>query len=180
MTVSLRTAEDVDLLLVGDLHFRSRAAAYAEIISPEALASLSPEALGAWWTERWKWEGDTHRLTVAESDGRLVGFSYAGPSEVEGAAELYAIHVDPDLVGSGIGRQLMRNALGQLAELAPELALLWVLEANERARRFYDGGGWRPDGTTRVEPIGGEPVPQLRYRLDHPRPAGSRSRPGGE
>jgi ribosomal protein S18 acetylase RimI-like enzyme len=153
---------------VGDLHHRSRAAAYAHILSPEARSSLSPEALGAWWSERWKWERDTHRLTIAQSDGRVVGFSYVGPSEVAGAAELYAIHVDPELVGSGVGRLLMINALPQLAAIAPERALLWVLEDNQTARRFYDRGGWRADGTTRVEPIGGEPVPQLRYRLTRP------------
>jgi hypothetical protein len=38
-----------------------------------------------------------------------------------------------------------------------------VLAANTRARRFYEHGGWAPDGTTRIEPIGGEPVEQLRY-----------------
>jgi len=41
--------------------------------------------------------------------------------------------------------------------------VLWVLEDNERARRFYDRGGWTADGETRVESIGGEPVKQLRY-----------------
>ncbi|GIM92839.1 GNAT family N-acetyltransferase [Paractinoplanes toevensis] len=172
MTVVLRTGEDVDLLGVGDLHFRSRADSYAHILSAEALATLSGAALGAWWSERWKWERGTHRLTVAESDGRLVGFTYVGPSELDGAAELYAIHVDPGLVGRGVGKLLMVDALGSLAEIGDGRAVLWVLEGNERARRFYDRGGWRPDGTTRVEAIGGEPVPQLRYGLDLPRPDG--------
>ncbi|GIF19268.1 hypothetical protein Ate02nite_19980 [Paractinoplanes tereljensis] len=128
--------------------------------------------LGAWWSERWKWERDTHRLTVAEQDGRLVGFTYVGPSEVDGAAELYAIHVDPALVGSGVGKLLMIDALGRLAEISDRRAVLWVLEENATARRFYDRGGWRPDGATRVEAVGGEPVPQVRYSLDLTRPDG--------
>jgi GNAT superfamily N-acetyltransferase len=172
MTVVLRTAAEFDLFGVGQLHCRSRADAYAHIISAEALGALSGEALGAWWSERWKWERETHRLTVAEQAGRIVGFTYVGPSEVDGAAELYAIHVEPELVGAGVGRLLMVNALGQLAEISPSRALLWVLAENERARRFYDRGGWRPDGTTRVEAIGGEPVAQVRYELDLPRPDG--------
>jgi hypothetical protein len=53
--------------------------------------------------------------------------------------------------------------LEQLAAVGGERAVLWVLEDNERARRFYDRGGWSADGETRVEPIGGEPVKQLRY-----------------
>jgi len=163
MAATLRTGNDVDLLLVGALHFRSRGAAYAHLLSPEALASPGAAALAEWWNERWKWEQDTHRLTVAEDFERIVGFSYVGPSETAGAAELYAIHVDPAVVGTGVGRLLMANALGQLAEVGGERAVLWVLAANERARRFYDRGGWSPDGETRVEPIGGEPVRQLRY-----------------
>ncbi|WP_030436696.1 GNAT family N-acetyltransferase [Actinoplanes subtropicus] len=163
MAATLRTGNDVDLLLVGALHFRSRAAAYAHILSPNALASPGAAALAAWWGERWKWEQGTHGLTVAEDFERIVGFSYVGPSETEGAAELYAIHVDPAVVGTGVGRLLMGNALEQLAELGGERAVLWVLEGNERARRFYDRGGWVADGETRVEAIGGEPVKQLRY-----------------
>jgi ribosomal protein S18 acetylase RimI-like enzyme len=67
------------------------------------------------------------------------------------------------LVGTGIGRLLMANALEQLADIGGERAVLWVLAENERARRFYDRGGWRPDGETRVEAVGGEPTTQLRY-----------------
>jgi len=163
MAATLRTGNDVDLLLVGALHFRSRGAAYARILSAEALASPGAAALAEWWSERWKWEQETHRLTVAEDFERIVGFSYVGPSETAGAAELYAIHVDPAVVGTGVGRRLMEDALARLAELGGERAVLWVLEANERARRFYHQGGWSPDGETRVEPIGGEPVRQLRY-----------------
>jgi ribosomal protein S18 acetylase RimI-like enzyme len=148
---------------VGVVHQRSRAAAYAGILSPENLARTTPEALGAWWSERWKWERDTHRLTVAEDGGEIVGFTYVGPSETENAAELYGIHVTPELVGTGLGRDLMADALGRLAEFEAERVVLWVLEANERARRFYDRGGWVPDGATRTEAVNGEPVRQLRY-----------------
>jgi GNAT superfamily N-acetyltransferase len=166
MSVLLRTGEDADLVAVGAVHQRSRAAAYAHVLSAERLAGLSPEALGAWWSERWKWERDTHRLTVAQHNGEVVGFTYVGPSETPGAVELYAIHVDPDLVGTGLGRRLMIDALERLAGLGGDRAVLWVLEANDRARRFYDRGGWTPDGATRTEPVNGRPVPQLRY--SHP------------
>jgi ribosomal protein S18 acetylase RimI-like enzyme len=161
----LRTGKGLDLEAVGRVHWRSRAAAYAHILAPESLAGGSAEVLGEWWTERWKWEQETHRLTVADRDGEIVGFTYAGPSETEGAVELYAIHVVPELVGTGIGRELVVNALEQLREIGGDRAVLWVLEENERARRFYDRGGWKPDGATRVEGVGGEPVPQLRYSL---------------
>ncbi|WP_433374863.1 N-acetyltransferase family protein [Actinoplanes sp. CA-142083] len=165
MTASLRIGNDADLPPVGALHFRSRADAYAHILPAETLAAPPAAALAAWWAERWKWERDTHRLTVAEDFDRIVGFTYVGPSEIEGAAELYAIHVDPVVVGTGVGRLLMENALEQFGEIGDH-AVLWVLEANERARRFYERGGWKADGETRVEAISGQPVPQMRYRRE--------------
>ena len=166
MDVLLRAGTDADLLAVGALHQRSRADAYAHILSADILAGLSPAALGEYWTERWKWEQDTHRLTVAERDGDVIGFSYTGPSKTPDAVELYAIHVDPAHLGTGVGRQLMVNALAELAELGAPRAVLWVLEENDRARRFYERGDWKPDGATRTDAIGGQPVPQLCYTHD--------------
>ena len=81
MTVTLRPATVDDLMPVGALHQRSRVAAYSSFLPAEALADPTPEAMGRYWVERWTWERDDHRMTVAERDGRLVGFSYLGPDD---------------------------------------------------------------------------------------------------
>ena len=187
VSVLIRTVVDDDLAAIGALHRRSRCAAYAGLVSAAALAAGSEEAMGEWWTERWRWERDTHRLAVAEVAGAVAGFSYVGPSESPGAVELYAIHVDPALVGTGIGRALMISALHDLAAVAAlpdaswpavdrpavdrpavgpaavDRAVLWVLTGNTRAQRFYVNGGWVADGERRDSPIGPELVTQLRY-----------------
>ena len=167
MSLLLRTANDRDIAEVGSLHYRSRASAYADLLSPEAVTFGSPSALGAWWAERWRWERDTHRMTVAVDGGAVVGFTYLGPSAEPGVRELSAIHVDPSYVGTGVGRLLMRDALTHLGERA----VLWVVAGNDRARRFYERGGWVFDGMTRDAPIGGDTVRQLRYSHIAPRPA---------
>jgi GNAT superfamily N-acetyltransferase len=159
MTALLRTATDDDFDEIGPLHYRSRASAYADFLPPEALTFGSPVALADWWAERWKWERDTHRCVVAVDDDAIVGFTYLGPGEEPGVIELTAIHVDPVYVGSGIGKLLMIDALPHLGDRA----VLWVLEGNERARRFYERGGWVFDGTIRDAPIGGVITRQLRY-----------------
>ncbi len=166
MTVLIRTAEDRDLVAIGALHHRSRTDAYAGLVPAAGLAAGSAAAMGEWWTERWRWERDTHRLSVAVDGERIAGFSYAGPSETPHAVELYAIHVDPAAVGTGVGRALMTGALADLTALAGDdvdRAVLWVLTGNARARRFYERGGWTADATTRDSPIGPETVPQVRY-----------------
>jgi GNAT superfamily N-acetyltransferase len=164
VTVVLRTldpAREIDLVEVGALHYRSRAEAYAHILSDAALSYGSPESLGEWWTERWKWERDTSRLTLALDGERLAGFTYLGPAEDAGVMMLDAIHVDPGYVGAGVGKLLMIDALEHLGPRA----VLWVLSGNARARRFYERGGWVFDGTTRDEAMGGEMTHQLRYAI---------------
>ncbi|MEV6343525.1 GNAT family N-acetyltransferase [Actinoplanes sp. NPDC051851] len=163
MNVRLRLASEADQNDVGVLHHRSRAAAYAHLLPADAFTSRGHEALGEWWAERFRWERETHRMTLAEDDGELVGFTYVGPSETEGAVELYAIHVAPERVGTGVGRTLMIDALAGLAEAGGDRAVLWVLEDNVVARTFYENGGWVPDGGSRVGPINGRSLPQLRY-----------------
>jgi len=162
----VRPAAAPDLPEVGAVHHRSRSAAYAGLVSAAALAAGSPAAMAHWWAERWHYERDTHRLAVADRDGVVVGFSYAGPSPSVEAVELYAVHVDPSWQGTGAGRALMAGALADLRAVgggAANRAVLWVLTGNARARRFYERGGWAADGATRRAPIGSARVPQVRY-----------------
>jgi ribosomal protein S18 acetylase RimI-like enzyme len=44
-------------------------------------------------------------------------------------------------------------------------AVLWVLETNERARRFYEKAGWKTDGQTKTEERGPVVLNDVRYRF---------------
>ena len=44
-------------------------------------------------------------------------------------------------------------------------AVLWVLEQNERARRFHDSDGWQADGAMREDDSDGRKLMALRYAL---------------
>jgi GNAT superfamily N-acetyltransferase len=164
VTVSLRPVRSAaEAAAVGPVHLASRAAAYAGLIPADALDATPAAAMAQWWAERWRWEHDTHLLTVAVDGPAVVGFTYVGPSETPGAAELYGVHVAPERVGTGVGRLLMVSALEQLRGLGEPRAVLWVLAGNARARRFYERGGWAADGAERSEPIGTAMTVQLRY-----------------
>ncbi|SCF36248.1 Ribosomal protein S18 acetylase RimI [Micromonospora viridifaciens] len=168
MTVTLRRAEPDDLMAVGALHQRSRVAAYSSFLPPESLAEPTPEAMGRYWVERWQWERADHRMTVAERDDALVGFSYLGPDDAADPATglLNAIHLEPDERGRGTGRALMVDALTAMRARGWTRAALWVLERNAPARRFYERGGWTATGVRRDDRIGPSSVPQLRYARD--------------
>jgi ribosomal protein S18 acetylase RimI-like enzyme len=165
VTFSLRLAQAADIDDIGVLHYDSRIAAYRDFVPIAGLRALSPESLAAWWRERFAYESETHRLTVAVDNGRTVGFSYVGPEEehTAGVGQLYAIHLDPAAQGRGFGRALMTDALATIAGKGWDRAVLWVLDGNAHARRFYERGGWRADGREREELMGASPTRQLRY-----------------
>ncbi|MEV7983995.1 GNAT family N-acetyltransferase [Micromonospora sp. NPDC085948] len=165
MIVTLRPATARDLMAVGALHQRSRVAAYSAFLPAEALVDPTPEAMGRYWAERWQWERENHRMTVAERAGTLVGFSYLGPDDEDDPTTglLNAIHLDPAEQGRGTGRLLMVDALDAMRAQGWRRAVLWVLAQNARARAFYERGGWTPTGDERDEAIGSAQTRQLRY-----------------
>lgn len=80
-------------------------------------------------------------------------------------AELFAINLDPDVWGRGLGQQLLESAVAGMRRLGREEAVLWVIPENARARRFYEAAGWVADGAQRVAEIQGVTVPELRHRF---------------
>ena len=103
------------------------------------------------------------------SDGDLVGYCDVGPSRSDDhsvTGELYAIYVDPVRIGTGLGRPLIRAARRTLGVLGHRRAELWVLDSNERARRFYEADGWHHDGEIKVEEMGGAEITEARYVRD--------------
>jgi GNAT superfamily N-acetyltransferase len=101
---------------------------------------------------------------VAEIDGEIVGYVSVGPCRDEPSeGELYAIYVHPEHWGTGIGRELIQAGEQRMRELGHQEAVLWVLEDNPRARRFYEAAGWSTDGTTRPIELLGVEVPEVRY-----------------
>jgi GNAT superfamily N-acetyltransferase len=84
--------------------------------------------------------------------------------------EVFAIYAAPDAWGTGTGRTLMADAVTELARLGYADAVLWVLDANDRARRFYARAGWTADGATMTDGSRGFDLIEVRYRrtLSHP------------
>ena len=71
-------------------------------------------------------------------------------------------------VGDDAGLRERGDLLGQLQrgrKRGPCRAVLWVLEQNERARRFYDSDGWQADGAMQEDDSGGRKLMALRYAL---------------
>ena len=85
-----------------------------------------------------------------------------------GLGELAAIYLVPEAWGMGVGRQLMASALAALSDAGYDEALLWVLDTNSRARRFYEAAGWQADGAVKEDSSRGFVLNEIRYRRSLP------------
>jgi GNAT superfamily N-acetyltransferase len=108
---------------------------------------------------------------VAEDDEGVYGFASFGrsrdPDAGDEVGELYAIYLRPERWGRGLGRELHDAAVEALRAAGFAEATLWVLDSNERARRFYERAGWQADGSVRSDRVGElrALVEEVRYRI---------------
>lgn len=166
--VALRGATAEDARAIAEVHVDAWRWAYRGQLPDAVLDSLSVEARTARWDDTLR-ASDGDRVFVAEAEGHIVGWASCGPSRDEEAApstgELYGIYLATGWAGRGIGRELMARVVDALSEAGFERATLWVLKGNERARRFYERGGWEPDGAEKIEPHPHEKVmlTEVRY-----------------
>jgi ribosomal protein S18 acetylase RimI-like enzyme len=88
-------------------------------------------------------------VLVAERDGEVLGYTYAG---VEGydymalrgpAGALYDIVVDPMHRGHGVGRMLLDATLAALDARGAPRVVLSTAEQNEAAQRLFTRAGFR-------------------------------------
>jgi GNAT superfamily N-acetyltransferase len=157
----IREAQIEDARGVAQVNVASWQAAYPGLIDQTFLDSLDVDGR----TESWQriLHQRRGRVLVAEDEGSVIGFCAVGPAIDDDWGEVFAIYVDPQHWGHGVGRDLLVAAEHSLSEAGVPRALLWVLEGNDRARVFYERQGWAPGKPIRIEAIGGSDVTEVRY-----------------
>jgi GNAT superfamily N-acetyltransferase len=99
--------------------------------------------------------------------GDIVGFCDAGASRRDASygGEVYAIYIVHHAKRYGLGRDMFERVKDWLEANGGRSLIVWVLENNMHARRFYEAMGGRP--TTRLHTtVGGFPVVELAYAWD--------------
>ncbi len=99
--------------------------------------------------------------------GDIVGFCDAGASRrhVPYAGEVYAIYLAHRAKRHGLGQDMWERVQAWLAANDMRSMIVWVLENNHHARRFYEAMGGR-SGSRLQSRVGGYPVVELSYVWD--------------
>ncbi len=169
-TLRIRPGGASDGAAIAAVQRRSWRVSYRGLISDRFLDGLDFSYLGAYWCGRAAVSpGPRHRLLVAGRPGEVHGVVDTGPSReadaaaADGWGEVRSLYLDPTVIGRGLGSVLLQAAEGQLRDAGFASALLWVVDGNGPARRFYERHGWEADGATKRTPVADEVLAEVRY-----------------
>jgi GNAT superfamily N-acetyltransferase len=134
-------------------------------ILPDAV--LDKLDLSRWTEARRRIAGDRALLQLVAYDlthGDIVGFCDAGPSRRGSAmaGEVYALYLIQHAKRHGLGSELLDHATSWLRTHDRPSMIIWVLENNHHARRFYEARGGEPGGTFQSH-VHGFPVLERSY-----------------
>ena len=150
----IREAAVNDSARIAEIEVLSSRYAYRGIVPDDCLyQDLSVENRAPVY-ERWITE-KRFKLYVCEDPGtgEIRGMMGIGPCEdddQQDAFELHFIYVDPGYTGMGFGSEMLRFFEQQGREKGCLQFVIWVLEENEKGRKFYEKHSYRSDGKEKI------------------------------
>ena len=169
----IRLATEDDAEAMGGIAQRSCAATYRGIVPDPVLDEWIAEAPASWRTALAAIGPDSPaRVWVGQRDANVLGYATTSPAKdtwlppPDGAGELTNLYLDPDAIGTGLGRQLYEHAVTDLRERGFDPLVVWAFRDNPLARRFYPRMGLVIDVADHHWVLGGVPCPIVRFRRD--------------
>jgi ribosomal protein S18 acetylase RimI-like enzyme len=111
---------------------------------------------------------DSEETYLIEDNASAVGILTIGASrdsdlDAGRTGEIWGMYIVPDHWRHGIGTRLMQEAERMLQSGGYRDVVLWVLEGNANARRFYEAMGFCLDSASKILELG-KPLKAVRYR----------------
>lgn len=163
----IRPATPDDALAIARVEVTTWQIAYRDIMPHAFLRALSVESQ----TQQWRSNlikhgvGGQKRVLIAHDGADIIGFVRVGTvQEHHPIGLIFLLYVLPTFWKHGVGTALMQGAMYELRDLGHDIATLWVLQDNARARCFYERLGWQHDGRTTVDDYGGVSLQALCYQ----------------
>ena len=149
-----------DINAIGKIYEKSWKFAYNGIIPKDYLDSIS----GDKWLPHFE-NGRMNSLVLIENNEFIGTSSYckSRSEEFDGFGEIVSIYLLPEYIGKGYGKKLFEVTLNELIKLGYKNIFLWVLEANTRARRFYEKQNFKLSDKSNYINIGGKNLKEVAY-----------------
>ena len=147
---AVRPAELADAAAIARVQTASWQSSYRGILPDSILDTMDPERrIGS----RREILADANAFNLVAYDtthGDIVGFANAGPSRRQShlVGELYEIYIIDRAKAYGLGRELFETARDWCRSRKLATMVVWVLEGNRHARRFYEAMGGQLAGQT--------------------------------
>jgi ribosomal protein S18 acetylase RimI-like enzyme len=167
MQIHIRRATPEDAASLAAVEVTSWRTAYRGLMPDALLDGLSEAEPTEGWHQNLLKHGTSgrKRVLLAVSDAGVRGFVRIGAEqEAHQIGLVYLLYVWPEVWRRGVGTALMHAAMDSFRDLGVSEVVLWVLRDNQRARTFYEGLGWTPDGQTTIADYGGIELEALCYR----------------
>ncbi|HZI45351.1 MAG TPA: GNAT family N-acetyltransferase [Ilumatobacter sp.] len=172
----IRAAQRADADGITDVQVASWRAGYAHVFPESVLYADDFDTSRRTFWNNWRF-GPGHRVVVvteAVDDGgeRVIGFCSYGPERERargftGRGEVWAFYLHPDRWGCGAAAELMEHVEQRLKAEGFVTAVLWVLDDNPRARRFYERQGWVATGiAANFDDYCEVSAPEVEYRKE--------------
>jgi GNAT superfamily N-acetyltransferase len=164
---SIRSATLTDAAHIARVQVESWQSSYRGILPDHLLDTMDTQRRAG---QRREILSDADALNLVAYDttfGDIVGFCNAGKSRREGAdvGELYEIYLVERAKRFGLGRELFDATVAWCRARDMRKLIIWVLDDNHHARRFYAAMGGRESTRVRSH-VRGHPVVELSYVWD--------------
>ena len=165
--MNLRRAQAADVPALARIHVDSWQVAYRGIVPDSFLERFTyqkreaafRQALLDDWAETYLIE-DEHEQTAL---GILtIGGCRDDDLDLNATGEIWGIYLVPAYWRRGIGTWTVHEAERLLQARGYRAVVLWVLEDNTEARRFYEALGFQVDGAFKMVELG-QPLKAIRY-----------------
>lgn len=161
-----RNALTIDAAAIAAIHVNAWRIAYSDIIPKSYLDTISLGKRKEMW-ESILSESTKGTFVLSDDHGSITGWASFGASrddDGDGTGEIYGIYIDPAWWGNGFGKKLMGISENELESRGFGSVTLWVLEKNNRARRFYETVAYKTDGALKTVEMADVKLVEIRYR----------------
>ena len=164
---AIRAAKLTDAEGIARAHTASWRTSYRGLLPDAVLDRIDVDQRTASWRRTLQ---DRQVLTLVAYDTThhdIVGLCDAGRTRGDSpcAAEVYRIYLEHHARRHGLGREMFEQVTDWLRAQELRSLIIWVLDGNHHARRFYEAMGGRA-ASRMASTVSGFPVVELSYVWD--------------